>query len=397
MSGGSASMCWVRSLAHKGPRYLLLHVNTVCNARCRMCFTWDRMMDRWDAHGLPLDDLKKLATSFGILPQLTVSGGEPLLRKDLPDILAAFYERAHTRFFTVPTNALRPDRVARLVDDFVERCPDAYLNFCLPFHGDEATSEMILDVPGAAEKFRATYEVLRERRERHPKVSVLLNFVMSRFNWQTWPAAIERARREYPETPLGIALCRGKTHWEDAGDVPIEAYEEAQRVLAGTSRPWSGFNPYTLMWDTITERIGTIVSEVARGERRDLGCGAGRQLLVIYDDGSVYPCEMLEVVGVPQSREGEAPAPSEPALGKLQDFDFDVGRLLASARARTTVDWIADHDCACTWESAIYGKIVHSPAELIRLGGRAVSRLAAGRTSDTAAASASVAQSGPDS
>lgn len=370
-----AAMCWIRSLAHKGPRYLLLHVNTVCNAKCRMCFTWDRMMDRWDAHGIALEDLKKVARSLGDLPQLTVSGGEPLLRKDLPDVLAAFYELANTRFFTVPTNALRPDRVARLIDDFTVRCPDAYLNFCLPFHGDEATSEMILDVPGAAEKFRQTYDVLRERRANHPNISVLLNFVMSRFNWQTWPLAIERARRDYPETPLGIALCRGKTHWEDAGDVPIEAYEEAQRTLAGAARPWSGFNPYTMMWDTITDRIGTIVSEVVRGERRDLACGAGRQLLVIYDDGSVYPCEMLEVVGMPSAREGEGAAPAETALGRLQDYDFDVRRLLESAGARATVGWIRDHECACTWESAIYGKIVHSPSELLQLGSRAVRRL----------------------
>jgi MoaA/NifB/PqqE/SkfB family radical SAM enzyme len=392
MAGASAAACWVRSLARGGPRYLLLHVNSVCNARCRMCFTWDRMMARWDARGLPLESLSKLAASLDPLPQLTVSGGEPLLRDDLADILAAFYERAGTRYFTVPTNALSPQRVARLADSFVERCPDGFLNFCLPFHGDEAASESILGVKGFAKKFDATYACIEERRARHPQLSCILNFVMSRYNCDSWREIVDRARDRYPETPLGIALCRGETHEAGAGEVPIELYEAAQRYLESRARGWSGFNPYTLMFDSICERIGTIVAEVARGERRDLACGAGRQLLVVYDDGSVYPCEMIDVVGLPRAEPGEAGAPAATALGNLHDFDFDARRLLASARSRELVDWIARHACACTWESAIYGKIVHSPGELVRLGGRVAGKLAAAAWTGAVAAGAPAAK-----
>jgi len=374
---GAAAACWARSLASGGPRYLLLHVNSVCNAKCRMCFTWQRMMDRWDPKGLPLEAHVKIAASLRELPQLTVSGGEPLLRDDLPDILRAYYERARTRFFTVPTNALSPSRAVRLVERFLDRSPGAYLNFCLPFHGSDGAFDDVLGVTGARQRFLRTYALIQELRASRPNLSSLLNFVISRFNFERWREIVDLAREQFPESPLGISLCRGRTHEENAGEVPIEAYEAAQRYLA--SRPRNGVerNPYALVFDAIPERIGTVVAEVARGERTDLACGAGRHFLVIYDDGTVHPCEMLEVVGVPCERRGEEPRPSSPVLGNLHDYDFDVRRLLESARARATVGWVRDHACACTWESAIYAKIVHSPAELVRLGGRVARRLSA--------------------
>ena len=79
--------------------YLILHVTSACNARCRMCFNWEGMHERHQPRGISLEDLERLAASMNPLPQLTCSGGEPMLREDLPQILEAFYHKARTRFF----------------------------------------------------------------------------------------------------------------------------------------------------------------------------------------------------------------------------------------------------------------------------------------------------------
>ncbi|MEO7793838.1 MAG: radical SAM protein [Thermoanaerobaculia bacterium] len=382
---GAGAACWARSLLRGTPRYLLLHVNSVCDARCRMCFTWDRMMDRWDARGLPLEAHRKIARSLGDLPQLTVSGGEPLLRRDLPEILSAYYTEANTRFFTVPTNALSAKRVERLVEKFYDASPGAHLNFCLPFHGVGKEFDEVMGVDGAFDRFLETWETIQRLRATRERLSTLLNFVMSKFNVSHWRETIAVARERFPESPLGVALCRGQTHERDAGEVPIAEYEAAQRYLAEHRRRETTRQPYPLMFDTATGRMGEIVAEVARGERRDLGCGAGRHLAVIYDDGTVHPCETLEVVGMPAAREGEAAAPASAALGNLADFDFDLPRLLAAAASRRTTDWIANHPCARTWENAVYAKIVHSPVELVRLGGKIAGRLVSGTRGPAAA------------
>jgi len=353
-------------------KYMILHVNSVCNAKCRMCFSWDGMMERWDAKGHSVENLIKMAKSMEPLPQLTVSGGEPLLRRDLPEIVQAFYDHAKTRFFTVPTNALKPDRVARLIDHFTEHCPKGFLNFCLPFHGDEEHFDDIMGVKGNFEKFKETYTVIQDRRAGHPNISCVLNFVMSKFNYTEYKNIIGMAEREFYEAPLGIAYCRGLTHERDATDVPLDIYQDAQRYLAERKRNHTRYNPYTIMFDTVGEQMATIISDVVTGKTTDLHCGAGRHFLVTYDNGDVYPCELLDVLGVPEAKGRDEQPPTHTCLGNLNDFDYDMNALLQSPPARKLVDWIATHDCACTWECAIYSKIVHSPKEIAQLGTKTV-------------------------
>ena len=59
----AASKTMARASVLRKIKYMILHVNSVCNAKCRMCFSWDGMMDRWDAKGQSLEDLTRLAQS----------------------------------------------------------------------------------------------------------------------------------------------------------------------------------------------------------------------------------------------------------------------------------------------------------------------------------------------
>jgi len=366
----AASKTMARASVLRKIKYMILHVNSVCNAKCRMCFSWDGMMDRWDAKGQSLEELTRLAQSMDPLPQLTCSGGEPLLRQDLPDILKAFYDHANTRFFTLPTNSLMPDRVAALMDHFAENCPDGFLNFCLPFHGVEEHFDDVMGVPGNFQKFKETVSVIRARKATQPNVSILLNFVVSKFNADNYKEIIDLYDREYSDLSMGIAYARGITHEPDATDVPVQAYVDAQAYLTSLRKNHTRSNPYTLLFDSIGDQFAVIVSEVAQGVRKDLACGAGRNFIVVYDNGAVFPCELLEAVGIPAAV-GDEKQHTEPSLGNLADFNYDMKALLKSDPAQSVVKWIKTHDCACTWESAIFSKIVHSPTEVVKLGANA--------------------------
>lgn len=351
-------------------KYLILHVTALCNARCRMCFNWDHMAARRGENAHTLEDLVKLAHSMKPLPQLTLSGGEPLLRQDVSDILRAFYEGAGTRFFSIPTNALLPRRVAEVIERFKRDCPRGFLNFCLPFHGVGDRLDDIMGVPGNYQCLGESFRVIRETHAKN--ISCNLNFVMSKFNWQDYKKILDTALRDFPLAPIGIAYARGLTHERDAVDVPIEAYEEAHQYLAARCRNKSRYNPYTIMFDAIGDQVHAIVLGVLQGAVKGLGCKAGKNLLVIYDDGSVHPCELLDIVGIPPGND----APPDSCLGNLHDFDYDLRALLADDRARRVIRWIATHECACTWECAAYSKIVNTPAEVARLGVRVMKYLA---------------------
>lgn len=350
-------------------QYLILHVTSACNARCRMCFNWEGMRARHSG-GIALSDVERLASSMTLLPQLTCSGGEPLLHDGLSRILEAFYHNARTRFFTVPTNCLMPNRVAELIDAFTRNCPDAFLNMCLPFHGTGEDFDNILGVRGAFEAFNETYAIVCEAKKRSANISCLLNFVMSKFNAPLYRDIIDAALDHYPEAPLGIAYARGETKERDAVEVPLATFRDAHSYLASRRKNQSRFNPYTIMFSAIGKQMGDTVATIGEGTTRNLHCRAGRRFLVVYENGMVYPCELLDVVGIPDAHAPDAP--KDASLGDLKDYDYDLQRLLQSEHAQHVMQWIDSRGCVCTWECAVYSRLVHSPVEMMRLGANAI-------------------------
>ncbi len=349
-------------------KYLILHVTPVCNARCRFCFNADGMEERKTEPTLKLEHIQKIASTIGTLPQLTLSGGEPTLRKDVPEIFRAFYLDAGTRFFTIPTNGSLPDRVSNLIESFERDCPNGFFNLCLPFHGDQETFDDEMGVQGFFEKFKETYKVVRNASKRYGNISGALVCVINKYNQGRYREITDLAHSEFPELPLGMHYARGVTRDRSVRDFTIEEYERAYDYEFSQKRNKNRTNPFTVVQESIQTQMSQIISGVVRGEITNLGCDAGRKILVIYDNGTVYPCEMIEVVGIP---EGEG-KPTDPCMGRLEDFDYDIAALLESPKARHIANWLKTHDCACTWECAVYNAIVSKPASMVRLAVDAV-------------------------
>ncbi|MBN2056293.1 radical SAM protein, partial [bacterium] len=88
------------------PVYLHFAVTHRCNLRCRMCAAW-RLAD--EDHEVRIQEIRRIAAAFARLGCALVSlgGGEPFLREDLPDVIAAFaVEGIRVR---VLTNGVAPD------------------------------------------------------------------------------------------------------------------------------------------------------------------------------------------------------------------------------------------------------------------------------------------------
>ena len=78
------------------------------------------------------------------------------------------------------------------------------------------------------------------------------------------------------------------------------------------------------------------VERVARGQTEPhLPCTAGALSAVIFEDGSVHPCEIL----------GKS-------MGNLNDVEWDLAKIWASETADGLRREIVDTRCRCTWECA---------------------------------------------
>jgi MoaA/NifB/PqqE/SkfB family radical SAM enzyme len=312
---------------------------------------------------LELKEIDTLTQSLTFLPQLTLSGGEPLLRDDISEIVTLFYKNSGTRFFSVPTNALSPDRIKNFIERFRVDCPDGFLNFCLPFHDTGEKHDTIMGVPGAFEKLHETYKVIEFYHHNHDNISCLLDYVMSRHNYRNYEEIFRYAESRFGSFPVGPSFCRGRPKDRESTDFPPESYHAAIQYLLSKQRRSNRFNPYTLMFETIGRQMSDTVMRVKDGSLKDLKCRAGKNMIVIYWNGDIVPCELIGMQGTFSG----FPPPSD-TCGNLRDYDCNLAELMQSPEATRLLDWIKTEQCVCTWECAIYNRIMHSPRELAILG-----------------------------
>ncbi len=90
--------------------YLRLSVTDVCNFRCTYC-----LPDGYKPHGvanksfLSIDEVRRITRAFASLgtEKIRLTGGEPSLRRDFTDLIAAVRENQSIRHIAVTTNGYR--------------------------------------------------------------------------------------------------------------------------------------------------------------------------------------------------------------------------------------------------------------------------------------------------
>lgn len=89
---GAAGFAW--TVARRRPFSVLVQVTNRCNLKCPFCDFWPNP-DL--AHELSLAEHSRVATELGGIGTFLVSieGGEPLVRKDLPELIAAYAGAGH--------------------------------------------------------------------------------------------------------------------------------------------------------------------------------------------------------------------------------------------------------------------------------------------------------------
>lgn len=101
------------------PRYLTYIITYRCNARCIMCDSWKIH----DAVELSIDEIEK---SFKQLPKMDavrLSGGEPFVRKDLPQIATLAEEYLDPGFLHITSNGFLTDRITSFLENRDKKTP----------------------------------------------------------------------------------------------------------------------------------------------------------------------------------------------------------------------------------------------------------------------------------
>ena len=98
--------------------YLRLSITDVCNFRCTYCLP-DGYQCSHDRQFLSLPEIQRIATAFAQMgtEKIRITGGEPSLRKDLPDILAICKNTPKIKHLALTSNGYKlPEHIVNWQD-----------------------------------------------------------------------------------------------------------------------------------------------------------------------------------------------------------------------------------------------------------------------------------------
>lgn len=258
-------------LQEPAPAVLLWVVTEYCNKRCRYCykdavFTGRETTPDSTLRGERVSELAEEAAALGVT-ELVLSGGEPFLRPDLPELIA--------HFLTLGIEVI-PITKARILGDRMARLAAARLR-TLHVSLDSWRPETVDFLTGVDGAFEGMVDTLRAAAEHG--VAVSLRPVMTRYNLQDLPGLAELGHS------LGVRRFIVDTYGTGCG-----RHEEGL-LLEDGDFPWLRQTVEALgerFEDSTFELRQDVPQSLDPGER---GCKEGLQSLTFLPDGRVTKCE----------------------------------------------------------------------------------------------------------
>lgn len=358
-------LAYIKSALGKQPWYLILYITSHCNQRCNMCFAWEMLNSLKKSEEWSLEEFEKIASQFPNLYQLSLTGGEPTLRRDLPEIVNIFHKKCNVKRITIPTNGFYPDRIATTVKKVMKTCPDLILSINMSIDGIGAVHDEIRGLKNSFVNLVESYKVVKTLQKQFANLHLATASVVTLSNKETIKDLLYWVRDNMDISNHGLMLARGDIK-TDAGagtsdDFFVEMLAFHRDLAASGSRIRDAVaNEYT------QARIDTVRNKKMRDP-----CLAGRKLMIIDEVGNVLPCEILKVL----SAQGvtDAPELGNFSYGNLRAADFDLDSLLYSPRGKAITKFIADERCWCTFECAQINNFALNPGAYLRTLGRVIS------------------------
>jgi MoaA/NifB/PqqE/SkfB family radical SAM enzyme len=351
------------------PLNLTISVSYRCNSRCKTCNIWQRPNDDFT-----LEEYEKTFVSLGRAPYwFTFSGGEPTLRKDLPEIVESAYRNCHPGIINIPTNGIQDKIIPERIERVLRAAPGSEVIVNLSLDGVDEKHDIIRGVRGNFARAMRTYAGLKVLKDRYKNFTLGVHTVISNFNIDEFDTIYAFVRDELkPDSFISeIAEERVELDTVGMGITPsIERYQAViERLQEGMRR--AEFRGVSRITQAFRDRYYDLVKRTLVERRQVIPCMAGVASAQIAPNGDVWTCCIRAE-----------------SVGNLRDHDYNFRSVWSSARAAELRRSIKAGECYCPLANAAYTNMLcHVPTLAsvgLRVAGASVKSVLAGKASDQA-------------
>lgn len=199
-----------------------------CNLKCRMCNIWNKEHARDE---LSADDIGRLFHKPHGVYWLGITGGEPFLRKDLPDLVdAALAPSPHLRALHFATNGTLTPRIEEMVHAAKKKYPKLKMVFTLSVDGPPELHNRIRGAQDVWANMFKTFALLKKTKGVKPQ----FGFTLSHENIDKFEDTFLAMRAAYPRLRFDDVTVnifqRSSFYYENHGMAPLDADEVARQI-----------------------------------------------------------------------------------------------------------------------------------------------------------------------
>ena len=330
-----------------------LSITHACNYRCKTCNIWRKYLENPELKDqeLTLSEYTKLFKQNREIIWLSLTGGEPFLRRDLTDIAISALENIDKlRVVNIATNGSLPRCVEKSLSEILDyRKRPVYISVEVSLDGKESVHNEIRGVKDAYQRALETFRRLRRLKEEAGAkfFDVKFEYTMSKYNSGMLKETIEELVDE--ENPIGphdfIITFAHKSFFYD--NLESDVSSKTDMTLKEVSWFLENYPKKNLL--DIIARSYLKMSMKYFGENWRPPCVAGEHSCFINPYGDVYPCITMNY-----------------RLGNLRSDGFSLRNILRNNKSQIFRRKIRETCVTCWTSCEAYPTIIFKPTEFIR-------------------------------
>lgn len=351
---------YLPKLVHKRnsmPLYITWFVTNRCNLFCEHCFYSAELNQ--PTQELSLEEVERFTATMAPFPVLLYSGGEPFMRKDLAEVTHAFYRNCQIKYLSIPTNGTFLKPTEEIATKMLALCPDTTIVLNFSIDGLEPEHNRIRGSNKSFANVLRTFHHMKGLKAKFPNLRTGFVCTFTSTNQDTIHDLYDYLKAQGPDN-ISINLIRGTPKDPRTKNIDLAKFKEitarVQSDLENVALP--GYDEFLA---AMSHKKYDMVIKTYEENAFQSVCYASQIAGVIYPNGDVYPCELLD---------------SSKMIGNVRDFDLDFRKLWLSQRNKEIADWIVDTKCFCTHECNVHCNTAFNPKLFTEIAASAAVRKA---------------------
>lgn len=325
------------------PLNLTISVSYRCNSRCKTCNVWQRPNDDFT-----IEEYDKTFASIGRDPYwFTFSGGEPTLRKDLPEMVEAAYRNCRPGIINIPTNGIQDKIIPERIERVLLAAPTSQVIVNLSLDGVGIKHDIVRGVRGNFERAMRTYAGLKALKGRYKNFTLGVHTVISNFNIDEFDNIYNFVHGELKPDQFISEIAEERVELDTVGmgiTPPIQKYQPVIERLQQEIRD-TKFSGVSQITEAFRDRYYDIVKRTLVEKRQIIPCYAGVASAQIAPNGDVWACCIRAE-----------------SMGNLRDHNYDFRSVWTTAEANEQRRSIKAGECYCPLANASYTNMLcHVP------------------------------------